>query len=350
MPGNEIESGVSSTSPTQSASKASDSYQVNVSDLSELGIDVPETTEAPKATATKAKGVMDSKTDIKLGNEKIDIDLTDETDEEDESINKLLSGDTDEESEPEELPKPVEEEMFELDRFGVKTKLAKPKVIEYAQKGFDYESKMGEHKKREEAFESKMKEFETYREKWEADHSKVLQENDQYNYFFDHLKSTNPELFEQVDNEANQFIRQTRNPYFEKALTNLQKQNAELMSKIQNKDVEELRHNYYKELEDLKSMHTQKYARFGINLDEDAIKAEWLANGGSLKKIYGKLYGDKLLAIAESRSLAQQKVAKADKVPTVGKVKSAKTSSNMSDKLKRSSYSQIADMLTQGGI
>lgn len=348
MPTSQSESAISSNTPTQSALKGEESYQVNASDLSELGIDLTESAET--TTQTKpTSGAKDSKADVKLGNEKIDVDLEADDEEDTSTIDQLLAGDSEVESEPEETPKVAEPEYIELDRFGVKTKLAKPKVIEYAQKGFDYETKMGEHKKREDTFDGKMKEFETYREEWEKKHSKVLQENDQYNYFFDHLKSTNPELFEQVDNEANQFIRQTRNPYFEKALTSLQKQNEELLSKIQNKDVEELRHNYYKELEDLKGMHQQKYARFGINLDEDAIKQEWLTNGGSLKKIYGKLYGDKLLAIAESRSLAAKKAVKNDNVPTVGKIKSSKTSTNMTDKLKRMNYSQIADMISNGG-
>jgi hypothetical protein len=355
-----------SVSSTPAAtSTPSESYSVSSSDLADLGISLDESAseEASGETGFEFSNTANLKTGKdpkqKVTEEEDESETTEaKEDAEDDwliAAKKDLGIEDDSEPSIEETQSPEKDPLdlkeLEIERFGIKQKIPVKDAIKLAQQGYDYTQKT-------QALAEEKREFERTRESTLSDLNKqktqlqeTLNEKEQLDYFFDYLKSNDPDLYQNLQNQASQFKHQISNPFLEKHMTQLNKQLESLNKKQQEIEEKELRSNFYKEFEELKSMHGAKYAKLGIKLDESKIKEEWIKSGSSLKDIYKQLYADKILSLAQSKGLVDKKAkAASNKAPTMGRMKGGSPKADVSKVIKKMSYSQLADAFMKGQI
>lgn len=365
----EVSTSSSNGEASAGANVGKGSYQVSSSDLADLGIDMgegedsgssdksdpfsslsaePKVLKEERLAKAKAKALK-----AEAKHDDAEVDLSDEPEsQDDEWLTKALTPDEEEQAAPEEV---VEEEPeLELIRHGEKTKMKLSKAKEYAQKGFDYEIRNRELKGEREAFEHEKQDFMGKIESMQQEYNTLKDEKEQLDSLIEYIRDHDTDTYGRLDQMAREFKRNYRNPFMEKALSELKAQiTSELKSvKKQSEDSETktLRNQFFTELSELKELHNAKFAKLGIKLDEKAIKEEWLTTGDPLKTIYRRLNGDKIYSLTESKQKLAIKQKAATKAPTMGKVKTAaKPTPDLKQKLKKMSYGQIANTLIANG-
>jgi len=344
------------------ASKASEDYNVSDSELSELGIESLSDDDNVDDSGFEFGNVsanprLKSAQDDESGGESDEDDLKLSPDKEDEwlkSLKKDLELDDDSESSEENASSqdPLELKEVEIERYGVKHKFPLKEVIKLAQQGFDYTQKTQSHAEERRNSEMLLQKERTDFENHRAQFQQQLKEKEQLDYFVETLRVQDPEFYSELEKRASSFKQQASNPFFERQIQELKSMLMEERKDKQERHTQELRNSYYKEFEDLKSMHNSKYAKLGLRIDEEAIKKQWIDTGEPLKSIYKKLYADKILSLAQSRgSLDKKMKAASNRAPTMGRVRSAHPSKEVSKgQFKKMSYTQLADAVMKGKI
>jgi hypothetical protein len=252
-----------------------------------------------------------------------------------------------EETEEVEESEEIKEEDLELLVAGVKYKLPKSKVIEMAQKGFDYTVKTQGLSEDRKIFEKEMHEKTQEVEQFKSQYENDIYEKQQLDYFFDHLRNANPDLYATLQGEVQQFTAQTRNPVMERQNQMLMKELNELKSTISNMSVKEEKASLAKELAHLEQNVFPKYLKYGIKPDKNRVIQEWVEHGGTLEDSFKKIYGDHFLSVADGKSKLAKAQGQTKRIPTAGKVKSGKPAAKKIN-LRGLSYHNIAERLTQG--
>lgn len=330
-----------SVGATPTTAPQSAKYSVSESDLKELGIDL----NGPDKAIDPGKMSADPKLEASQETE----DLLD--DEDDDENWELPSAEEDEtELAAEEAKSEVAQEL-ELERFGVKHKVTLDKARELAQQGFDYNVRMAELKEERQSFEKERASFTEKLTKREAELQETIQEKEQMDYFFDYLKSDNPELFSQVESIAKNFNRQVRNPFMEKMMAEQKKQFEQLRSFTEQHTTQITREKFDREMAELRDMHNKKFGQY-FKLDEQALSKLWAddpKNAKTLKQAYGILYGDKLVSLAQSKSIIEKKKTR-PRVPSLSRASASAPSANAKNAAKKMSYSRMADEILAGRL
>lgn len=352
-----------SESATPVSTNKGSSYNVSESEvLGDLGIDLKDgdddgTFEFGNVSANPKVKADDAQDDDSSGddlfNEKDSDKKETAPDDEDEWLNALKKDlDIDGPSDAPTIDETKAEQLLELERYGIKHKVPLSEAVKLAQQGYDYTQKTQDLAIERKQHDAKVQEFTASFEKQRQELQSTINEKEQLDYFFDYLKSNNPDLYQTLESEASQFKHQISNPFLEKLMSAQAKQLEEVNRKLSERENKEIRTSFHKELEEVKSMHAAKYARLGIKIDEAAIKKEWVDSGEPLIRIYKKLYADKILSLAQSKgALSMKAKANSNKAPTMGRVRSsAPAKPDMMKQAKKMSYTQLADALIKGKI
>jgi len=339
-------------------SVGSGSYTITAQELAEFGLSENDSTDGgtfsaeapPQKEQRLAKAKAKAEPKAKEDDAEIDLGLN-----EDEADDWLKTKLTDDEEEAPETADVEDEETFELLRKGRKIALKKSEALDYAQKGFDYETRNNELKAEKQAFERERNQWGEQVGQLRQDYEKIKTEKEQIDALVEFIRDSDSDLYASIERYAGEFNRQYNNPIMSRFMQQLEAKIESKLGGIEKFSTEtksnNLKTEFYNQLNELQRIHDSKFSKYGIDLDEEAIKKEWVETGLPLKKIYGQLYGDKLLALAESKKQLNIKKNAASKAPTMGRVKTAaKPAKDVNGMLKKMSYSRIADMVSRGEL
>jgi chromosome segregation ATPase len=337
----------STTSTDTSASIGKDGYHVTEAQLAEMGVDLSEDSgegdvEASQPTGYRELSVAPKLTKSKPGDKAIDTDmesLVEDVDSEPSLDEEMLASD----ETSDEANESSEEPVIELERFGKIKKVTLSQAKALAQKGFSFEEKSTELNQERTQFEQEKEKFLGEFQGFQQQHEQLKAEKEQYEDFFEFLKDSDEDTYSRVEMLAKQFKKQNKPNLM------LQKQLAEMKQEIQrlskpvgeNQELAGIRANYYSELADLRQMHSQKYAKFGIKMDEKAIQSRWEQLGGPLEDIYHTLYGKQIATLSASKAHVAMKAKSQTKAPTFGKVKAGRPTQDLNKKIKNMSWNQL---------
>lgn len=315
-------------------------YQVSTKELAEFGLN-----DADDDSDFVGEKVMADAKELKETPKSEDDGLAD----------LIKSLDADESDIKEEKADNKDEPELELVRKGQTVKMKLSQAKNYAQKGLDYEIKSRELKGEREAFNAEKSEWASKIEGLNEEFSTLKKDKEQIDSLIEYIRETDADAYNLFETKAQEWKRNNHNPYMDRVLNEL---NSKIDKALGVKKASEdsdaltsLKADYFNQIAELKELHDSKFAKFGIKLDETAVKKEWIETGKPLKKIYKELYGDKLTSIAESKMALAIKQKASSTAPTMAKVKNAmKPTAELKSKLKSMSYSNIANEILAGNL
>lgn len=357
-----VETSASESAPTQTSSVGKGEYKVSAAELAEFGIDLSDDDSSdsfeygnvsaePKVVKEQRLAKAKAKVEAKP-QETDDADVIVDEAEEDDWLNKALTDDDEQEQAEDETE---EEPVIELIRKGEKHAKRLSEVKDLAQKGFDYEVRNRELKAEKQAFEAQKEQISKGYSELQSQYEELKNEKEQIDALVDFIRDNDPDTYGNIERYAGEFKRQYNNPMMTRLVQSLEsKIEAKLggLEKLKEETkYKDLKADYYSQLADIERIHNQKFAKYGIDFDEKAIQREWIESGLPLKKIYGQLYGDKILSLTESKKQLQIKKNATSKAPTMGRMRTAaKPTKDIQKTLKNIPYTRIADMLIKGEL
>jgi hypothetical protein len=330
------------TAPTQDESVSIGGYEVPADAMKELDLEEGDTLDV------KEFGIEDT--------EKSEADKDVQPDEGDKE--EAAFGDEDLESLKKELDDEIidegkkdEEPEFEVNG----EKLKKSELEAGYLKEKDYRQKTQSLAADRRSFEEEQSTFYKQADEWKNNFQEELAQKQTFDYLVEHIKTTDPDFYEQLQSKFQDFYGQTRNPYFESQLGSLAKQNEALQKELDSIREESEKITFNKQMNDLDNWVNVRFGKLKLKWDKNAVSKAWANQEGDKtpKEIFKELYGDQLLALAESKAkLAKVRGAAAKGPPTYGKTKadSAVASGKDNGKWKDMSYSKIVDELESGRL
>jgi len=230
--------------------------------------------------------------------------------------------------------------------------LSKPEDVTRLKEGYlrqkDYTVKTQELSTQRQAFEQERTQYDQEYIQKVNQLTDSVEQYEKMRYFLAQLQETNPEKFDDINNEYLEFERQSSNPTV-KALTNkLSELESKMSTMGQEREHEQIRSQFSSDLKASQGL-IDDMAKLGIIVDPEKVKEAYANGAKDVPTAIGALYSKELLkltASAKKTEEAKKIAASKSGVPTAGTAKNSSGVSRLDFKGKR--WHDVEEMIQKG--
>jgi hypothetical protein len=281
-----------------------------------------------------------------------------------EEVNKLDDSNEDVDGQSETEANSDDKDLFELTHNGQVEKYSRDKITELAQKGLDYTKKTMSLSEEKKTFESQMTEWQ---EKQKVAEDAIAQKQQElsdlinikqvWDYYLDHVKVNNPDLYDQIDEGFQSVNGQFNNPILKSQMEQLNQQMEMFSKQSQEQEFATIRKQFDSEYSELTEKFAEDFKKLGLKPNKDKILQTWQkiegAEKNSVHDAFMLLHGQELWKAMKSKAnlaSTEKKVSSRKTAPTSGKVNPTKSNSGEGIDFRKMSYDQLAQAMARGEL